>query len=454
MPATVSACVIVDTSASMTQYGYVAVTKIDSKAFISYALPNDAIGVVNYDYSAANAYPPNGGMATVDASLTQPIAAAQVVQNLNFNGSATAIGLGIQTAYSALGGSGLPSPRAAVLLSDGYQNHGVDPLSLPTTYPIYTCAMGPNSDQNLLQQIATRTGGVFYYMPYPVNMMQIYNQIRARQPAIQNVVNYLGGLNSQQTTQLLPAVIGTNQTQQQIGVVWSDSTYVYSGQPNPSGNNLYIALYDPTGTKVTTGPAIVGTGFVVFNLPTPMAGTWNVYSQYPGSSSALYLTTGVFEFPSNAAAAIRLDVDAPVTQKAGQPLAVNAQVFDGDEPVKVDSMQVEVVSPKLSVKNALAKYSGELKALSLSAADADGYPDEARARLALFARLQGPGVDVVSHRQVEAPMMKAKDGRHGFVVTDTAQAGGYNAIVKVTGFSPKSKTAFQRTRLVSVPVLD
>ena len=58
MTAAASACLIIDTSVSMTGYGYVANTVIDSKAFLTYALAGDAIAVVNSTSTAITAMHP------------------------------------------------------------------------------------------------------------------------------------------------------------------------------------------------------------------------------------------------------------------------------------------------------------------------------------------------------------------------------------------------------------
>ena len=120
MTDTVNAIPLIDTSYSMTSNGYVDITKRDSKAFVSYARQGDGLAVVRYDTNAGSAYPSGASLAIVDAKLTQAIAAANAIEGLSFNGSSTAIGNGILTAKTYLDPA--TTPKAMVLLSDGYQN--------------------------------------------------------------------------------------------------------------------------------------------------------------------------------------------------------------------------------------------------------------------------------------------------------------------------------------------
>src|SRR5690606_21086954 len=102
----------------------------------------------------------------------------------------TFMGAGIQRGGAMLGAAG--SRRALVLLSDGYDNKGCDPgnaakpsaldaaAALPASLPIYSCAMGPASDQVLLAQLAENTDGRYYFMPTIDDLFEIYNYIRGQ----------------------------------------------------------------------------------------------------------------------------------------------------------------------------------------------------------------------------------------------------------------------------------
>lgn len=446
MPNPISAVLVIDTSASMSASGYVAVTVIDSKAFVNCARAGDSLGVVNYDVNGNVAFP----FTVVDSSLTADQNAAQAIQNLGFQGICTNMGSGIQAGRGMLDGAA--NARGMVLLSDGYQNCGTPPLSvLPTGYPIFACAMGPNSDQNLMQQIASgTTNGRYFYAPYVVQMMQIYNQIRALNPLTQIIANNLNSIPTQYY-ELIPATVSQGNSQAQFVVVWTDPSFVYTGGI-PTGNQLSITLVDPNGTVVPTPPTVIGSGFVTYDLPNPIVGQWQVQIEYPGTAQALPVTVGVFEFQSNASSAIELEVTVPDTINAGDPLPLSAHVSDGGEPVSGLTMHAEISQPKVSLGNAVKLYSDQLGLVEPAADDIGaGMPDDlARLKALRIKRL--PEIDILPHRVYAAPLARGEDHHHGAVISDTAEAGSYNIHVRVTGHSSKSNTPFQRSKLVSILV--
>lgn len=452
MPATVSACLIVDTSASMSPW--VANTVIDSKAFVSYALAGDAMAVVNYDVNAADCYAPNGQMAVVDSSLSQIPAATAAISNLTFRGNCTNIGGGIVRANSLLTASAV-APKAAVLLTDGQQNCGTSPLSVPPTFPVYTCGMGSAVDAAQLQQVANRTNGVYYAVAYPINMMQIYNQIRSSQPRIQSVVNHLAAMSASQQSLLLPASIAASSDLQQVGVVWSDQSYVYTNNPQPTGNQVYIALYQPNGQLFPGGPTRIGAGYVIFDAPSPTPGMWNVYVQYAGSANALYVTAGVFEFTAASQSQVRLALETPPQMTAGAPLTLTARLLHEDgQPVPITSATVEAASPAISVKNALVKHADALKGLAPLLDEPAHDEDTPQRRLSQLHRLLLPAHDILPQRVRAAPLIAGADGAHHGVIADTDQGGAYNLLVRAHGYCERTKSQVQRTQLVTVLVAD
>jgi len=324
-----------------------------------------------------------------------------------------------------------------------------------TTPPVYSCAMGSHSDQNLMRQIAATTHAVYYYMPYPINMMQIYNEIRAIQPRTQAVQNGMAVMTTSQQWLLLPATITSTSELQQVGVVWSDASYVYTNNSSPTGNQLYIVLYQPNGQISPATPTRQGPGYVIFDVPNPQSGTWNVYVQYAGTVNALSVTVGVFEFTPAGAPEIRLAVDTPSLLAAGSPLNVKARLLhEDDEPATIHTITAEVVAPVLSIKNALAKYRDEIGGLRPMLFEPSHEEDTPQRRLSLLHRLHLPIHDILPHRTTAAPMVAADDGSHQLIVPETHQAGSYNVMVRATGYSQKSKTPVQRTKLVSILVND
>jgi hypothetical protein len=432
----------------MSYNGYVAITQRDSQAFVSYGLPGDGLGVVNYDTNSNVCF----SFATIDQNLTQAIAAATAIQGLSFNGNNTAIGSGLQGAEALLNAK--TNPRGIVLLSDGYQNYGPDPLTvLPNGYPVYACAMGPNADVNLMRQIADRTGGQYYNAPYPSTMMFIFNQIRGMPSFVQTVAN-LQSTISGQGYQLISAPISGLNTQAQFGVVWDDNGLSYTNSSNPSSSQISITLVNPNGQIAPIQPQIVGAGYVVFNSPSPQGGQWYIQVISGSPSATVQVTSGAFEFPVNAEEAPDLAVTAPTSIRAGEPLAIQAQATEGGEPIEGLTIQAEVVRPTVSVSNALSAHKNELKGIKLSKKDLASTMPTDRLRLAKLRMKLLPKKDILAHRAHPLLFREGKSGRHSATIQDTGQAGSYNIRVVATGKSRSAGTFFQRTQIVSVPVAE
>lgn len=449
-PTPVVAIPVVDTSASMTSYGYVAITVIDTKAFLSNALPGDYTGVASYDTAGRVTY----GLTLVDQNLTVPAAAANAVQNLSFNGGCTNMGSGLQTAVSMLASAPAGMNKGVVLLSDGYQNCGTNPLPLPAgTPPVYACAMGPSSDQGLMQNIATTSGGIYYYAPYVYNMMQIYNQIRAQNPSSQLLVNAYKNAAPYDFL-LIPATISAGNDLGQFSVVWSDASIPFViGQPGM--NQISVTLVNPSGVTLTPTPTLQGGGYVVFNIPNPPTGQWHIQIEY-GGTKPQGLTGGAFEFsPSGKAAPITMTANAPTVVKVGAPIPYVIKLEDDGSTIAGQQIHALLTKPKISVRNALSAYSHLLKDIALPEDVADKHSGNLDiARLQLLHQSMLPSMDLLPHIKQGSFLTQAKDGSYSGVITNTLEAGSYNLQLQVTGFSKKSGSAFSRNHLLSIRVED
>jgi von Willebrand factor type A domain len=447
MPNAVNVVPIIDTSNSMTTNGYVAITVRAASAFVSYARPGDGLGVVNYDVGGNVTF----GFATVDQNLTQPAAAAAAIAGLRFTGGWTAIGSGLQTGEGMLNSQA--TPKALVLLSDGYNNSGPDPLTvLPVGYPVYSCAMGPNADITLMQQIASRTSGLYYNAPYPSTMMFIFNQIRGIPASVQTVANRLDSIPVQ-GYQMIPATISGSNSGSQFGVVWDNNNLSYTSGSNPTASQISITLVDPSGGINPIAPVRVGAGYVVFDIPNPVVGTWYVQVISGSNTVAVLVTSGAFEFPTNQQSAAALELSVPAVLKAGQPLNLTAKITEDGQTVAGVKMDAEVLRPLVSVSSALNLYRDQWKDITLTDQDdLTGTPPDI-AKLAKLRRQLLPTHDLLAHR-THPVALKETSGSHTASLTDTLQAGSYTIRVVARGISPKTKTALQRTELATVCVQD
>lgn len=440
---------IVDTSASMTAYGYVTLTIIDTKAFLSNALPGDYIGVASYDYNGRVTYP----LTLVDQALTVPTAAANAVQNLSFTGGATNIGGGLQTAVGMLSTAPAGVNQGFVLLTDGYQNYGTYPIPLPAgTPPVYACAMGPNSDQNLLQQIATQSNGKYYYAPYVYDMMTIYNQIRAQTPGAQLLANGYKNAGAYDFL-LIPATVSVGNDLGQFSVVWTDPSYQFTnGQPG--ANQLSVTLVNPSGVTITPMPSIQGGGYVVFNIANPASGQWYIQIMY-GGSQPIGLTGGAFEYsPSANAAPINMTVESSAVVKAGESIQFSVNLMDDGKSVAGQQIQAIITKPKISTKNAIKAYAHLLKGIELHEPIAEAISNPVIEKLNILRKSMLPLTDIQPHIKYGYILSQGKDEKYRGTINDTAEAGTYTIQLQVTGYSKKSGTPFSRSHLVSILVID
>ncbi|MBI4896742.1 MAG: VWA domain-containing protein [Actinobacteria bacterium] len=184
-PSRVVQCI--DRSGSMVAFGYVDSARANARRFIDMMSLGDSVAVVSFgDPSPDPAATPPAMRATTELPLTliddpgDYSAARASVDGITFNGW-TPIGAGLQRSADLLAGS--PSPRAVLLISDGYQNRAPIVADVLATFPaglrVFTIALGAAADVALLQSIATSTGGQFFSSPTALDLHEIYNQIRS-----------------------------------------------------------------------------------------------------------------------------------------------------------------------------------------------------------------------------------------------------------------------------------
>ena len=441
---------VIDTSASMSQNGYVDITKRDASAFISYALPGDGIGVVSYDTNGRINYPASGtNLIIVDQNLNANIAATNIINALNFNGSWTNIGGGILSARSLLDLAA--TPKGMVLLTDGYQNSGTDPLTVLPAYPIYTCAMGNNADKDLLKKIADRTGGKAYVAPYPSTMMLIFNDIRALPTGVHSVQNVQNSIPSQ-GYKLVSATFSVNNLLGQFGVVWDDKIATWTSSPNPGTNQVSVTLVQPGGSLLMN-PVIAEKGYVVFNQPNPGSGQWYVQIIAGNLSQTLQVTSGVFEF-NNSSNPLSLNLNIPAEVKAGDNLVISANVTDGGEPVSGLQMTARIEKPATTTSELTAIYESQLAAVEINDIDLPAHLSDQDKRISALRARMLPEKDILGPKQIPGLLkeVKGEEKNHVLEVLDTVTPGIYNIQVQVTGYSAVSDTPFQRSQIMTVEV--
>lgn len=447
MPNKINTVPLIDTSASMFYNGYVEATIIDAKAFLSKSRPGDGFALARFDANASIAYP-GQGLATVDVPRSILRQAYQTIDGLRFDGSATNMGGGIQAARGRL--DSVTDPRAIVLLSDGLHNSGTDPLDpgvLPTDYKVHTCAMGPASDQVRMNQIASRTGGKYLYMPRAVDLMRLMNEIRGATPRTYVAHNTLYRFERRNFFQI-PVTLEPDKHTAHFGVVWESRRYQWGRQVGP--HTLSIYLEDPDGGIHEDAPIDAQPGFALFARTDPKPGEWTVWIEYGGPQEILHTTVGVFELAPEDGTAAELQVEIEGNSEAGEPVSLGIEATAGGEAVQDLRVQVSVQRPQLSLAHACEAYRELLGTVGDLPEDlqAEGLAEDT-ARLLAARRNLLPEQDLLPTVRRPIPAKKDGSGRITATCGDTQEAGSYTFEIHATGTNPKTGAPFSRSRVLS-----
>ncbi len=503
--APVSVVPVIDRSGSMVSYGYVDTTRTSSKLFVDMLGIDDRLGVVSFGDSGTVNYPP-GPMPALQQIVGQPTrdAANNTIDDIVFNGC-TFMGDGIEKARDLLAPA--MGSRAMVLFSDGYDNKGCDMgnpakpsaldavAALPAGMPVYTCAMGPSSDQALLEQIAVTTNGHYYFMPTIDDLYEIYNYIRGQITDTGIIVNEAAFASRSR----VGAFVDAGSRSLMLNVAWNDTSLKYTAGEPRKKNEISIRLRTPQGKllhpHISDVRTIVGEGYVIFTIQEPAAGQWYVEVETARTTHTRYTVGGFVDSP------IRLIATLPGRMIPGKPLNISAQVFDGKVNIPNVRARAHVVAPMLGIPALLDKYKSQLARIKPVATGGDSMPDDVGRLLALRAKLAkdnqphdifttitslirlseqrktihgkstivpvrstaiAHAVDGNGMEQLEREAFfpspglslptpsrtQTLAGRFG----DTRQQGSYNVIITANGISPQSGTRFVRKQLMSLVI--
>lgn len=492
--APVSVITVLDRSGSMQAFGYVDITRQTSRQFIDLMGVDDTIGVVSFGDSGDEVYPGTGSPQQIVDQTTRD-AATTAVDGVGFGGC-TFMGAGIQRAGTMLAGAG--SRRTMVLLSDGYDNKGCDEgnpakpsaadaaAALPADLPIYSCAMGPASDQTLLAQLADDTDGRYYFMPTIDDLFEIYNYIRGQVTGDGVIVNESSVASVSQVSGWVDGCADSAL----FTVAWHDRSLHYVARDPKGPREIAVRLRSPGGRwlprSATEFLRNAGDGYVSFTIQDPQPGLWTVEVSTDSQRHTPYTVGGFVRSP------LKLQLDVPTRVYVGEPISVTAVVGDRRGGLEGFKARAAVAAPVASSGDLIDKYRGKLARMKLPRDFlADGKPDKARMHLAQLALLRAKlladtgedilapriddlalgatafkptrltpfGATVVSpgHSAVIDPrhVMRAKQvgvllGRYA----RTKIPGSYSVKVTATGFNPACNTRFVRKDFASIAVID
>lgn len=468
--APVSVATVLDRSGSMVFFDYVDITRICTRQFIDLMGVSDHVGLVSFGDDARVEFPAAGTSVTEITGQPVKDAAMNVANSVAFGGC-TAMGDGIASAASLL--TGAPSPRAIVLFSDGYDNRGCAPpgsprptalqaaQALPGGVRLFSCAMGPASDQALLESIANLTLGRYYFMPAIDELFEIYNYIRGQVSGTSLVVNQQG----QASSSSVPAFIDGTSRAATFTVAWADAGLrAVVGEPRKP-HEVGVRLVDPRGKVVPAHASFVrrhvADTFVVFRIEDPAPGRWHVQIQTLEHTHVTY-TVGVFvDSP------LRLVVGTyPRRLRVGDVVNVGTVMLEGGTPFLPGRTSATISAPRLDVRQEVQRWREALRGIEPPTLEGDTLPADVARLAALSKRLKRGEVFsrvASTHRlsRNQFPWNKALPRGSALKMRPNAptatgsfvasQAGSYNVTVKVNGVT-SSGSRFVRTDRVSVVV--
>jgi hypothetical protein len=431
-------CIIIDQSGSMGAYGYLAPAQTDAATFVNIMNTGDSVGVVAFSDNASVVF----GSATSPTLITSQsvqnsaVTAIMGLTSLNMTNMVAAFNTAAGMLANSSGNIG------EVFLSDGMYNTGGDPVpGLATSPPIYTIALGPNGQQSTLQAIATKTGGWYNYAPNALQLAAIYNAIINQSSVASLVANQQPTVGSYKFVST-PGVIPSGATQASFALNWDNPSVVYT--PNtPTGNQVNVFLTDPNGNPVNTQATATGAGFVVFKIPSPIAGTYNATAWYTGPGSLAY-TAGIFD---NSNLSLALAAPQEVL-RSGSALETEVRLADGDEPLDGARLSVSLESPRVTLDEALSTHAARLNRVQI----ADDVPEEHAPVARLTRLLQQSGEDLMPRQERPVIATAAGNGVYRIQVPNVEKAGSHTLHVTAHGVSPRTNAPYQRSSRVSFVV--
>ena len=308
---TVDVVLIIDSSGSMTSNDPANRRKAAAQAYLSASLAGDYVGVVDFDGSARIA---SGLRRLPDERL----ALVSAINTIDSAGT-TNIGAGVQAGCNVLTNSlSGNTRRAAILLTDGqgsYSNQAQ--CFINQGWTIYTFGFG-SSDDAVLQQIATATGGEFQRLP-TTNLVCEFQRVRGKIAGSDPGPCETVTVNPNQTTTI------------NKDVPINQDLVTFSASRDP-GADVAISLRTPSGQIIdaATIDANVthdrGTTYETYSVARPEAGTWQVEltgTSVPAAGTSVVLGTTVI--PAPASAIPTADAGGPYVGYVGEAILLDAR---------------------------------------------------------------------------------------------------------------------------------
>jgi hypothetical protein len=277
--------IVIDRSYSMNDNNKLVAAQDAASFYVDVTLDGDGLAVVPFKENVVDVFP----MESVDSDVRDK--AKEFIDLLSPSGS-TSIGDGLNEAVNQRAGSPTGNSRCGfTLLSDGMENaslYWADVMTdtIDTGCPVTAIAFGPESDETLMQEIATATGGDYFYNDVFVSSSSL---VSAATYGYDDIALELGGYyeyaqGRTEGRERLLAENGVSPTE--LGVenkhyVMVDETIseaVFSLNWARPNSYLRMKLVDPNGNMVTPIDPVVDdeNGHVIYRVSKPDSGEWTI----------------------------------------------------------------------------------------------------------------------------------------------------------------------------------
>lgn len=269
----VDTSLVIDRSGSMEEFDYMEPAKSAAALFVNLMRENDLLAVVSFNHQVQVPF------AMTSLNETSRETAVTAINSITAFGT-TSIGGGLGEGQRQLVTSGNQvHPWAIVLLSDGFENtapfvDSVLPGIVASKTTVHTIALGGNADQDLLLDIAAKTGGTYNLAPSAAQLQGVYNSIAAT-VANQQTLLAVSGVIEAGASSIKNVVVDSTIGEATFAITWS----------NPDAQ-LQLVLGDPTGriinpTVAATSPDMTyaeGATFAYYRIKTPtlVPGVWTI----------------------------------------------------------------------------------------------------------------------------------------------------------------------------------
>lgn len=494
----------VDVSGSMGFYGYMEAAKERASQFVDLLRVNDRVGVVSFNGAAAGVHPvvPITGFST---KVTVQTAIGGVAA-----GGVTSMGAGLQRALADIAAGGDPThPQAIVLLSDGHENTppwigggatdsppgwygGGDLTEILPTVPaglkVYTVSLGVQSDQALLQDVATLTGGVFHAVHSPAEidaLHEIYVHLQALTGGEEVIASGSGqvfgsGSGGSGTSGATPREfvsgdpLATDMAASLVEVPATDLSPEFLAQLHFSdshrvpvddtvdevtfvaswhqpGREVALRALSPSGTIFDTGNADAahrGSSWEYLRVRQPEPGEWTIVVRGRAKRS-LWWGAHPYTWGCYAETPLGVRIKLPRQLLGLEKIPVAARVVNREDHVRSMSFDATAAVPTTSVRGLLERHASPLRDVKLKIKPDTPELDADLCRLALLdAQLRARG-DAVFRTVKRRIRLTEPSGYEGTIPSEVA--GLYASSIAVQGRT-RAGHAFRRETRFNVRV--